>query len=99
MSPADLGFQASLGAVVALIAVYETFGPRLARILHRRSLVGQVLGYCGAVVVTTLVATIGTLPFSVYHFHRLALYSPLANVVAVPVSALWTLPWVSPLAS
>jgi competence protein ComEC len=22
-----------------------------------------------------------------------ALYSPLANVVAVPVSALWTLPW------
>jgi competence protein ComEC len=88
-----VSFQMSFGAVVALIAVYETFGARLARLLHRPSVAGRVLGYCGAVVVTTLVATIGTLPFSVYHFHRLALYSPLANVVAVPLSALWTLPW------
>jgi competence protein ComEC len=44
-------------------------------------------------VVTTIVVTIGTDPFSVYHFHHIALYSPLANVVAVPLSALWTLPW------
>jgi competence protein ComEC len=96
IDPASLvgvSFQMSFGAVAALIAAYETFGAQLARVLHGRSLVGQILGYCGAVVVTTLVATIGTLPFSVYHFHRIALYSPLANVVAVPVSALWTLPW------
>jgi competence protein ComEC len=93
VSLVGVSFQMSFGAVVALIAVYETFGARLARTLHRRSLWGRVLGYCGAVVVTTLVATIGTLPFSVYHFHRLALYSPLANVAAVPMSALWTLPW------
>jgi len=45
------------------------------------------------VAVTTLVATLGTYPFSIYHFHHIALYSPLANVIAVPVSALWTLPW------
>lgn len=88
-----VSFQMSFGAVVALIAVYETFGARLGRVLHGRTLAGQVLGYCGAVVVTTLVATIGTLPFSIYHFHKLVLYSPLANVVAVPLSALWTLPW------
>jgi len=44
-------------------------------------------------VVTTVVVTIGTDPFSVYHFHHIALYSPLANVVAVPLSAVWTLPW------
>jgi competence protein ComEC len=93
VSLVGVSFQMSFGAVVALIAVYETFGARLARTLHRRSFFGRVLGYCGAVAITTLVATIGTLPFSVYHFHRLALYSPLANVVAVPVSALWTLPW------
>jgi competence protein ComEC len=39
------------------------------------------------------VVTIGTDPFSIYHFHKLVLYSPLANVIAVPISALWTLPW------
>jgi competence protein ComEC len=93
VSLVGVSFQMSFGAVVALIAVYETFGGRLGRLLHGRTLPGQVLGYCGAVVVTTLVATIGTLPFSIYHFHKLVLYSPLANVVAVPLSALWTLPW------
>ncbi len=96
LDPASLvgvSFQMSFGAVVALIAVYETFGGKLGRILRGRSLLGGVLGYCGAVVVTTVVATLGTYPFSIYHFHHIALYSPLANVIAVPLSALWTLPW------
>jgi competence protein ComEC len=53
----------------------------------------KVLGYCGGVVVTTVVATLGTYPYSIYHFHHIALYSPLANVIAVPLSAMWTLPW------
>src|SRR5215469_504165 len=42
-----VSFQMSFGAVVALIAVYETYGARLGRLLHGRSLPGQVLGYCG----------------------------------------------------
>jgi competence protein ComEC len=93
VSLVGISFQMSFGAVVALIAVYETFGGKLGRLLRGRSLLGEILGYCGAVAVTTLVATLGTYPFSIYHFHHIALYSPLANVIAVPLSALWTLPW------
>jgi competence protein ComEC len=85
-------FQMSFGAVVALIAVYESFGERLGRFLYRPGFAGRIFGYCGAVVLTTLVATFGTDPFAIYHFHRLALYSPLANVVAVPLAAAWTMP-------
>jgi competence protein ComEC len=88
-----VSFQMSFGAVVALIAVYETYGARLGRLLHSRSLPGRLLGYCGGVVVTTVVVTLGTYPFAIYHFHHVALYSPLANVIAVPLSAVWTLPW------
>jgi competence protein ComEC len=88
-----VSFQMSFGAVVALIAVYETYGRKLGRLLHRPSLPGRILGYAGAVIVTTVVVTIGTDPFSIYHFHHIALYSPIANVVAVPLSAVWTLPW------
>jgi competence protein ComEC len=88
-----VSFQMSFGAVVALIAVYETYGARLGRLLHSRSVPGKVLGYCGGVAITTVVATLGTYPYSIYHFHHLALYSPLANVIAVPLSAMWTLPW------
>ena len=96
IDPASLvgvSFQMSFGAVVALIAAYETYGERLARLLYRPSSSGQLLGYCGAVVVTTVIATMGTEPFSIYHFHHVAFYSPLANVLAVPISAMWTLPW------
>jgi competence protein ComEC len=91
-SLAGVSFQMSFGAVVALIAVYESWGGTFARIFHRGSWGQRALGYCGAVVVTTLVATLGTEPFSIYHFHRLVVYSPLANVIAVPISAVWTLP-------
>src|SRR5690242_689472 len=28
-----------------------------------------------------------------YHFHHFVLFGILANVVAVPISAMWTLPW------
>jgi competence protein ComEC len=96
LDPASLvgvSFQMSFGAVVALIAVYETWGTRLAQLFHRGSFGRKALGYCGAVAVTTVVATIGTEPFAIYHFHHLVLYSPLANVIAVPISAMWTLPW------
>src|SRR5260370_37384418 len=75
MDPASLvgvSFQMSFGAVVALIAVYETYGARLAPLLHGRSVLGQLLGYFGGVVVMTVVATLGTAPFSIYHFHHLA---------------------------
>ncbi len=92
-SLAGVSFQMSFGAVVALIAVYETWGEQLGRVLWRGSAVRRAFGYCAGVAVTTVVVTIGTDPFSIYHFHRIALYSPLANVFAVPISALWTLPW------
>jgi competence protein ComEC len=92
-SLAGVSFQMSFGAVVALIAVYETWGENLGRLLRRGSVARKALGYCASVALTTVVVTIGTDPFSVYHFHKIALYSPLANVIAVPLSALWTLPW------
>jgi competence protein ComEC len=96
LDPASLvgvSFQMSFGAVVALIAVYETWGTQLAYLFHRGGFGHKVLGYCGAVAVTTVIATVGTEPFAIYHFHHLVLYSPLANVIAVPISAMWTLPW------
>ena len=92
-SLAGVSFQMSFGAVVALIAVYETWGAAMARVLRRGSFARRVFAYAAGVVVTTVVVTIGTAPYSIYHFHKTVLYSPLANVVAVPLSAMWTLPW------
>src|SRR5260221_2934427 len=70
LDPASLigvSFQMSFGAVVALVAVYETWGTRLAHLFHRGSFAHKVLGYCGAVAVTTVVGTVVTKPLAVYH--------------------------------
>jgi competence protein ComEC len=88
-----VSFQMSFGAVVALVAAYETWGSRLAYLFYSGSFLRKVLGYLGAVAVTTVIVTVGTQPFAIYHFHHVVLYSPLANVIAVPISAMWTLPW------
>ncbi|HEV8678372.1 MAG TPA: ComEC/Rec2 family competence protein [Stellaceae bacterium] len=88
-----VSFQMSFGAVVALIAAYETWGARFAPLFHSGSVVRKALGYLGAVVVTTLIATAGTEPFAIHHFHRIVLYSPLANVAADPLNAILIMPF------
>ncbi len=96
LSPQSLvgvSFEMSFGAVVALIAVYETYGARLTSLWRGEKLSRRLFSYGLGVVVTTLLATAGTEPFAAYDFHRLILYSPLGNILAVPLSALWTLPW------
>src|SRR5262249_19565828 len=46
-----------------------------------------------AIVFTTVVSTIATTPFTVFHFNRYAVYSVAANIVAVPITGLWVPPW------
>ncbi|HEX2152223.1 MAG TPA: ComEC/Rec2 family competence protein [Stellaceae bacterium] len=88
-----VSFQMSFGAVVALIAAYEKWGAQLAYLFHSGSAWRRCLGYVGAVAATTVIATLGTEPFAIYHFHRIVLYSPLANVLAEPLNGLLIMPF------
>jgi competence protein ComEC len=83
-------FQMSFAAVVGLIAVYETgVGRRPDRFagLDRRFAL-----YVGGVALTTLVASLATAPFAIYHFGRLPTYGALGNLIAVPLTAFWIMP-------
>jgi len=96
VSPESLlgvSFQLSFAAVVALIAVYEALsGTRLLE--HRKSSRVQVIGrYILTVALTTLVAGLATAAFAAFHFNRVADFSLAANLVAVPLTALWIMPW------
>jgi len=94
-------FQMSFAAVIALVAVYEAGRGKFSvlreaggsdRRLSRASL--RVAGfYLGGVMVTTLVASLATSPFALYHFNRIALFGLAANMIAVPLTALWIMPW------
>ena len=41
---------------------------------------------------TSLVAGLATTPYAAYHFHRLAPYGVLANLLAMPVVSAWVMP-------
>lgn len=86
-------FQLSFAAVVTLIAVYEAL--RGSRWLHARDggMVQSVVRYGAGVALTTLVAGLATAAFAAFHFNRVADYSLAANLVAVPLTALWIMPW------
>lgn len=87
----SVSFQMSFAAVIALIAVYEAGAARLAG-RRRDGPWPRPLVYLGTVAISTLVAGLATAPFAAYHFNRVALYSLLANLLAVPLTALWIMP-------
>jgi competence protein ComEC len=88
-------FQMSFAATLALVAAYErgipwapggvgtSFGARVA-LWGGREIVGLVFA--------SLVAGLATMPFAAYHFHRIAPYGLLANLLAMPIVSLWVMP-------
>ena len=89
-------FQLSFAAVTALIAVYEALKGRMPSRFGEDGgggLARKIAFYLAGVALTTLVASSATAPFAVYHFNRFAAFGLAANLVAVPVTALWIMPW------
>lgn len=86
-------FQMSFAAVIALVAVYEALGPRIAESRRAAPAWSRPAYYIAAVALTTLVAGLATAPFAIFHFNRLAAYGLIANLGAVPLTALWIMPW------
>ncbi len=88
-------FQMSFAAVVALVATYEAYARHRARpsIEGGDGWVSKILRYLFGVALTSLVAGAATAPFAIYHFHRFADYGLAANLLAVPITALWVMPW------
>ena len=85
------GFQMSFAAVTALIAAYEWSAGRF-KPLVAPGLLGRVRRYAVGVAVTDTIAAVATAPYSLYHFHRAAIYSLPANLAAMPLMAFWIMP-------
>lgn len=86
-------FQMSFAAVVALIATYEVTAERFrAASQNAKGPLRRMAVYMAGVVLTTLVGSAASAPFAVFHFNSVANYGLLANLVAVPLTALWIMP-------
>lgn len=89
----SVSFQMSFAAVVGLTAIYEGLGPAMVRWRAEGGRAKRLWLYLGAVLLTTLVASIATSPYALFHFNRVAMYGLAANLLAVPLTALWVMPW------
>ncbi len=86
-----VSFQMSFSAVLALISGYAALRPWLNR-LRGKSLMRRFGGYLLALALTSALAGTASAPFGAYHFGRVQVYFVIANMAAVPLTALWVLP-------
>ena len=86
-------FQLSFSAVVALIAFYEASERRWMQLQISSGFVRKCWLYSSGVMLTSLIASVATTPFTIYHFGRFPVYGILANLVAVPITSMWVMPW------
>lgn len=86
------GFQMSFAAVIALIAAYERIGPWVSGLRAAYGGILTPLIVLASSVLTSLVATLATAPFTAYHFHSIALYGIVANLLAIPLTGFIIMP-------
>jgi competence protein ComEC len=88
-------FQMSFAATLALIAAYRR-GLPLPRATPDSSLGARAalwgVNEMAGLTVASLVAGLATTPYAAYHFHRVAPYGVLANLLAMPVVSAWVMP-------
>ncbi|HEU5275055.1 MAG TPA: ComEC/Rec2 family competence protein [Xanthobacteraceae bacterium] len=88
-------FQMSFAATLALIALYQHGLPWLGG--RPKSSLGARLALWGAreivgLVLASFVAGLATTPYAAFHFHRLAPYGVIANLLAMPVVSAVVMP-------
>ena len=88
-------FQMSFAATLALVAGFEALSSRVDRRLEltgRPGPAGRVWLWATGLATASILAGLATAPFAIYHFHRAAPLTLLANVVAMPVVDLVVMP-------
>jgi competence protein ComEC len=88
-------FQMSFAATLALVASYERGLPWM--VAGAGTSRGARVALWGgreivALILASLVAGLATTPYAAFHFHRIAPYGVLANLMAMPIISIWTMP-------
>lgn len=85
-------FQMSFMAVMGLVAFYEATRTYWVDMYRHSGWFKRGLIYLAGVCITTVIASIATAPFSIYHFQQFANYGLIANLLAVPLTSFIVMP-------
>lgn len=84
-------FHLSFFAVLALIEGYTLWKDRFV-MRPSKGWMGKCLYYMQGVLVSSFIASIATIPFTLYHFQKMTLQSLGSNLVVIPLMAFWIMP-------
>lgn len=93
----SISFQMSFAATTILVAFYEWYRsvevfPVYPSTSAAMQSLYKVLFYLTGIALTTLIAGLATSPFAAYYFQRIAVFSLLTNVLALPIVGLLVMP-------
>jgi competence protein ComEC len=87
-----VSFQMSFAAVLALISGYRALRPALRALHGDGSWRRRFASHLTALALTSALAGTASAPFGAYHFGHIQIYFVVANMLAVPLAALWAMP-------
>lgn len=88
-------FQMSFAAVLAMVSAYEK---RLDAALKEGFSfelpvwIKNFWRHARDIILTSIVATAATAPFTLFHFNVFSFYGVAANMIAIPLTSLWVMP-------
>lgn len=87
LNPSELfspGFQLSFSAVLSILLLYPPIASRIGKMKLKSPGVRYVLLFCAV----SFAAQVGTLPFTLFYFHKLSVFALLANFIVIPMIGL-----------
>ena len=86
------GFLMSFSATLGLISYYEKKSHEIHNWLNKSNIISKIFAYIIGIIITDLVASIMTLPYTMYYFNQISVYTTLGNMLAGPIIAFWIMP-------
>lgn len=88
-------FQMSFSAVITIVALSGAAPVRKFLSPRQEKWPQRVLRHIGMLFLTGFVIELVLMPIALYHFHRSGLYGAFANVIAIPLTTLISMPLIA----
>jgi competence protein ComEC len=88
-------FQMSFAAVIAIVALSGSGPVRRFLAPREEGLAARGLRYLAMLLLTGMVIELALMPIGLFHFHRAGVYGAIANVVAIPLTTVVTMPLIA----
>lgn len=88
-------FQMSFAAVISIVALHGSAPIRSFFAPREEGLLASGGRYLVGLLLTGIVIELALMPIGLFHFHRSGVYGALANMIAIPLTTLATMPLIA----